>query len=110
MNRTMRLLLKGLVGIRGEPNLNDLLNRSDAVLAEAASDPVAHADNSKRRHSFAGGSPMEELSGTQVLRVLPRMLRQIGSFRRSMREAKRHSPVPSRRYESIKRSWKKSAS
>jgi len=96
MNPLMKALLKRIAGIRGEPNLNDLLDRSDAVLAEAASDPLAPARNSKRRHSFATGSPMEELGARQIPRMLPKMVRQLGSFRASMREAKRHFPLAPR--------------
>lgn len=94
MGRFVRWFLRVLTGSKREPNLDELLERSDALIASIAPRPRRPAANSKRRHTFSGGNTMEQLPMHMVPRLIPRMLRQMRSFRRSMREAERHAPVP----------------
>lgn len=97
MSKLTDMIMRALSGSHKEPpSLDDLLDKSDAIFLEVASSAVSPAVNSKRRHPFSLGSPFDRMSGSQLARMVPTMVREQVSFQRSMHLAKRHIPVTPR--------------
>ena len=92
MNPLQKRLMRAITGSPGDPNLDDLLARSDDLLAAAAPDPVHPSRDSRPRHTFSGGNPIEHMSARQIVRYLPRGVSEVASFLASMRAIRRFRP------------------
>jgi ferredoxin len=86
MNPLQQRLMRAITGSPGEPNLDDLLDRSDRLMEGAAAEPVGSGNGSKPRHTFAGKNPFSAMSPGQMLRYLPAGASEVVSFLASMRK------------------------